>query len=89
MKSFFTLVGVVLIFGIKAQGYIHDESFTNEGFNAFKNKLITCVNNKDIKTLQSLFHEKVLTAPDAFDCSNGCTPQQVMDLYFKEKIEIF
>jgi|GEM_PF-5612986 len=59
-----------------------DESYLDSSFMEFSRTLSEVIKAKDSLGLKSLMHERVITAFDAYDCAGGCTPGEVIQIYF-------
>ncbi len=82
----FTIIYVLFCsFSINAQTIIYDESHIDDDFWNFKVKLECAIASKDTAILKSLFYKRVLTAADSYVCTNGCTPDEVIHFYFRDK----
>ena len=79
MKNFFGLLAMMLCAQLGAQD-IHDESYIDDSFVLFKNKLAHCVQNKDAQQLKLLLADTIFESKDG--CEMPCSRDAFMQYMF-------
>jgi hypothetical protein len=85
MKNYLLILFVFIAQMMRGQ-LIHDESYLDAEFNAFKAELTSCVLSKDKNKLMTLLADSIQTSP--YDCeSEACAKSEFMNAYFNEAAE--